>query len=544
MKIKHIFLTLVTLVGIAVLSSCGNKFIRDTGETIDKTKTQLYIGNFDGGLGHDWLETVAALYEEKNPTIQIIINNEKDMYSDSNLYINMPNYINDIYFLNGITYSNYVAKGLIADITDVVKGTIEGENESIYDKMNPTLRDYYETDDGKFYAVPFFDSIFGAVYDVDLFEEEGFYFNSDGNLICYDPNNTELSAGPNGISGDYDDGLPATFSQWKELVDTIKSFGYTPYSWNGTYDYYRLRYLTAIWADYEGKANFDLNFSFNGEYTLPSDEEPTTINIKNAYLLQKQPGKKYALDFAEYIIKNGLYDRNSFDTVNTHLMAQETYLFSAVNPNTNRIAMLLEGGWWENEARSFFNTMAKTYGQEYGFGQRRFGFMPTPKADDGSSAEGTTLISSTGNSVVVINAKTNVLDIAKDFLEFAHSDEALRIFTRMTGSVRPYDYEMTEEDFAQMTYYAKNMFEIYHNPTTQISYVSLYYHKAFVEQASFLGSKWWWNATISGKSLAEPFYEFSQNKNLTAEAYFQGLQTTYSKNAWDQKMSEYYKEVE
>lgn len=535
---KKILVLALIMLSVFSLSACNDGFYHGTEVTTDVNKTQLYVGNFDGGLGHAWLETVIDAFEEENPEVQVIINNEKDLYSDANLLTNMKNYNNDIYFLNGITYSNFVAQDLLADITDVVTGTITNEDESILDKMNPNLAEYYETEDNKFFAVPFFDSIFGLVYDVDLFEEEGFYFNTDGNMIAFDEGNTTLSSGPNGIEGDYDDGLPATYSEWETLTSNMKLFGVSPYIWTGYYDYYRMRYLTSIWADYEGKENFDLNFTFSGDYQFPEDSSSTTIDITNAYRLQEQPGKLYALNFAEDIIKGGLYTPNSFDTVNTHTMAQQEFLLSAVT--SNRIGMIVEGGWWENEARSFFDTMAKNYGEEYGFGQRRFGFMPVPKADDGSSSSRTTLVSSTGNSVVVISKTTANLEIAKNFLEFVHRDESLRTFSRMTGSIRPYDYDLEEEDLNDMSYYAKNMFEIYSNENTDISYISLYYHDAFVEKRAFLGTNFWWQTNIDGNYYTDPFYELSQDSSLTAQMYFQGLQDNYTKSRWDTQMSEYY----
>jgi len=535
---KKILVLAIFMLSVFSLSACNDGFYHGTEVTTDINKTQLYIGNYDGGLGHAWLETVIDAFEIEYPEVQVIINNEKDLYSDANLLTNMKNYNNDIYFLNGITYSNFVAQDLLADITDVVTGTITNEDESILDKMNPNLAEYYETEDNKFFAVPFFDSIFGLVYDVDLFEEEGFYFNTDGNMIAFDEGNTTLSSGPNGIEGDYDDGLPATYSEWETLTSNMKLFGVSPYIWTGYYDYYRMRYLTSIWADYEGKENFDLNFTFSGDYQFPEDSSSTTIDITNAYRLQEQPGKLYALNFAEDIIKGGLYTPNSFDTVNTHTMAQQEFLLSAVT--SNRIGMIVEGGWWENEARSFFDTMAKNYGEEYGFGQRRFGFMPVPKADDGSSSSRTTLVSSTGNSVVVISKTTANLEIAKDFVEFVHRDESLRTFSRMTGSIRPYDYDLQEEDLNDMSYYAKNMFEIYSNENTDISYISLYYHDAFVEKRAFLGTNFWWQTNIDGNYYTDPFYELSQNSSLTAVMYFQGLQDNYTKSRWDTQMSEYY----
>lgn len=543
--------TVALLLGVATvfsMTACGSVFRRDSQEELDPTKTYLYIGNYNGGLGHAWLREVADAYEALHPDVKIKINNEKDKYADATLVEKMDDYGNDMYFVNGITYQTYVARGKVADITDVVTEKLDGENRSIEDKMDETLREYYKTDDNKYYAVPFFDSIFGTVYDVDMFENDGLYFNTNGKLICDDSSNTELSAGPNGISGDYDDGLPATYTQWKELLDGIKSYSYTPYIWTGEYEYYRYRWLASVWADYEGKENFDLNMTFDGEYTFDGDTEPTEIDSSNAYLLQKQQGKKYALEMAEYIIRNNMYVKTSFDSINTHLMAQKSYLKSVessqLSEGSQRVAMIFEGGWWENEAKEFFGEMADQYANEdYAFGNRRFGFMPAPKSDDGKSADGTTLISSTGNSVVFVSAKTSVMELAKDFLQFAHSDESLRTFTRVTGAIRPYDYTLEEGDREQMTYYAKNMWDIYRSATTEISYVTLYQHDGFIEQAAYLGtnaSNWWWRSTIGKASYIDAFYEFSQESSLTAEAYFNGLQATFTEKSWTDKMSKYF----
>lgn len=531
------FFMLMTLTLTLTLSSC---FERETGQQVDENKTQLYIGLYDGDLGSEWLKEVIAKYEAKNPDVQIILNLEKDLYGDANLLTNMPSYTNDLYFLNGNTYSNYIAQGRLLEITDVVTSKIDGENKTIEDKMNDSIQKRYKLSDGKYYAVPFFDAIFGTMYDVDLFEQEGFYFNTDGVLLC-DSNNKTLSAGPNGITGDYDDGLPATISQWKEMVNTMSISGITPYTWTGMYQYYRQRFLTSIWADYEGKENFDLNMSLNGKYTFAGDSVPTDITLQNGYLLQNQKGKEYALEMAKYIIENGYYTSDSFDSVNTHQMAQQNYLLSAVNTKSNRIAMILEGGWWESGAKEFFKTMASRYGEEYAYGVRRFGFMPTPKADDGSSASGTTLISSTGNSFICISSQSQQVELAKDFLKFVHSDESLRTFTRVTGSVRPYDYTLTEEDKNAMTYFSNMMFDIYHAETTEISYITLFNNDVFVKEPSYLSNtNWFWGANINNQVYTDPFYEFSQDSSLTVSQYTKGMKEKYSKEAWDITMSKYY----
>ena len=534
---KKIVAAVLCLVTVCAVYGCS--FRRDEREEYDPTKRYLYIGNYNGGLGDAWLNALADEYMAEHSDVVIRIENDKDRFADATLLEQMDNYGYDMYFVNAVTYSNYVGRGKMLDITDIVTEDLDGESKSIADKMNPTLKEYYQTDDGKFYAVPFFDSIFGTVYDVDLFEGEGLYYNDNGELMCNDSSSDTKSAGPNGKSGDYDDGLPATFTQWKDLLDTMKyDFSITPYVWTGEYPYYRYRWLTSMWADYEGKSDFDLNMSFDGTYTFDGDSEPTVITTENAYLLQKQLGKKYALDFAEYVIDGGYYYTSSFDSTYTHMMAQHSYLDSAVYGQ--RIAMIIEGGWWENEARSFFGEIAAESGDEYAFGVRRFAFMPAPKSDDGKSDPGTTLISSTGNSVAFIAANTSEADLAKDFLRFVHTDHGLRTFTRMTGAIRPYDYELEDDDLAEMTHYAKNMWDIYHDDDTAISYVTLYHNDCFIHETSFLGSNWWWRTTVNGHEYLDAMYEFTQEPSLNAENWFLGLQETFSEENWKSRMSAYF----
>lgn len=299
----------LSLVSIFSMSAC--QFDRGDSVERDPSKTYLKVGVYNGDLGYEWLKEIANAYQAENPDVVIEFDADKDRFNAGTLLVKMDDYRNDVYFVNGIDYQTFISQGKLADITDIVAtNNIEGENETIASKLNPALRDYYnkgtETE-SKYYALPYFDAVFGTVYDVDLFEDFGFYYNTNGKLIMLDESNTELSVGPNGIDGDFDDGLPATYTEWKNLLYWLDQSGFLPYMWNKD-DFYRQRWMTSIWADYEGKANFDLNLSFDGSYKFAGDEEATTITIENGYLLQKQQGKKYALEMAEYIISGGYYD--------------------------------------------------------------------------------------------------------------------------------------------------------------------------------------------------------------------------------------------
>lgn len=91
-----------------------------------------------------------------------------------------------------------------------------------------------------------------------------------------------------------------------------------------------------------------------------------------------------------------------------------------------------------------------------------------------------------------------------------------------------------------MTHYAKNMWDIYHSDDTDISYITLYYNDCFIQEASFLGSNWWWKSTVNNKEYLDALYEFWQESSLNAENYFNGLQVTFSQSKWNDRMSKYF----
>ena len=552
------FITLVlAIIMTASLAACKPIFRRGEGDVeLDPNRDWIFVGNYNGGLGSAWLQEVIDGFMEENPTWGVYIDNDKDNYTDTTLYTNISTNRQSLYFINGITYNTYINGGKLKDITKTVTEKLPGEDMSIADKMNPSLRDYYATGGGTYYAVPFFDAPFGTVYDVDLFEKENLYFDAQGRMICnveeYFDNDDKLkytldelkSAGPDGdVSTAFDNGLPATYDQWKTLLHTMEGCSVTPYIWTGEYDYYRKRYMASIWADYEGKEAFDLNLSFNGSYKFPGDDTPTKIELSNGYRLVEQPGKKYALDMAHHIISNGYYVTTSFDGVNTHTMAQNSFLLSTTQDR--KIAMILEGAWWENEAKDYFNTMASTGGESYAYGKRRFGFMPVPKASaDLVGNSDMTMISSTGNSVICRNANVNEKqeEIATAFLKYVHSDKSLKTFTRVTGSIRPYDYELTENETKEMSYFSTQMWDLYHSDKANISYVTLT-HDVFDSAKSYLGSynglKFWWGTKVGNKTYDDPMFEFRSDSSLTPETYWAGQKTLFSEAEWKSKLSEY-----
>lgn len=533
---KVLAVAFAAVLSLSVFTACGEK-AESNNKPVDNTKTQLYVGVSDGGYGQKWINDLIERFEAVYTDIQVWPTFEKDLFSDTSLYMNMASRSEDLYFVSAITYQNYINSGLLADMTDLVTTPMNespyvtsDETESIEGKLcDDTLRDYYKTSDEKYYAIPFTHAFFGLVYDVDLFDAKRLYFNQDGTGFITSLDQPR-SLGPDGKTGlegnvDYsaDDGLPSNIDQLKTLFDRMVDIGVTPMTWNGKNTNYMERYLMSLWADYEGEYNFNLNNTFEGEYTFAGESNPTPINQSNAYLLQRQKGKAHALEIAKLIASNpDYYSKNALLPSQTHILAQDEFLTSTLTNES--IAMLVDATWWENEASGIFSEMADLGGSGYAKGQRRFAFLPTPKAEGAS--QNTTLLSVSGHSVAMISANTTKLEAAKKFIAFAHTDANLAAFTKETGVIRPFNYEIPQQDLDTMTPFAKSIFNVYNRPDTDVVYNTVYSAPARINMPSYFVD-WSWGAELSGGPTKEPIKAFREDKNLTVAQYVEGMVKMY-----------------
>ncbi len=545
--LKKIFL-LVMGFFCFTLVACTNDFYEEepsTGGEIDPNKTTIYIGNYYGGLGDKWLDVLTEQYEQTHPDVHFEIENDKTPYLLDNIKNNISSSKCSLFFVEKIYYYDMVNQGSLADISDVVTSSLSeyGETGTIEDKLDKQYKDFLANNDitkGKYYALPTYTSHYHMVYDVDLFEQKKLYIgkNSTESNIAWISGTEEntKSAGVDGEFGTYDDGLPATMPQFEKLVERMRKMNITPFIWSGQYSDYSSGILTSIYADYEGADAFALNYTFDGSAVLNGSTTPTTITKDNAYELQAQTGKLKALEFARYITSDSInYASSSGLLTSTHLEAQDEFIASRPENNGSTIkpiGMIFEGDWWENEAviNGDFNSMVNMYGDEYAYGTRRFSVMPFPKMD--GSATGKTILSTSASNAFFINnhSSEKEIEICKDFLKFCHTESALQVFTQYTGMVRPFEYELTDEQYNELTYYSKTLYEIYKSENTKIVY-DLNRCDTRIQNPSYFVFYWKWTSSTSGGVYEFPFRDFIDNKNMTAQAYFAGLKE-YHKSQW------------
>lgn len=152
---KIIALLLSALFVVTMSVGCGG-----SNDDIDTSRTQLYIGVYDGGIGTYYLDEIIRRFEEKyadyeyggKKGIQVKTYLSKTDYEATQLIANAK-YLTerDIFIMNGMSYQNLYREGVTADLTDIMTEKVygadgnlaeSGATMSIVDKMEPIFEQY------------------------------------------------------------------------------------------------------------------------------------------------------------------------------------------------------------------------------------------------------------------------------------------------------------------------------------------------------------------------------------------------------------------
>lgn len=530
-------------------------------EKINDSKTQLEVHNFDGGYGDNWLYAVKARFEEAykdvsfedgKKGVQVIITPANKKKGDALAsIISTSKY--EVYFTEYANYYSLVNNGYVEDITDVVTAALEGEQRSIQDKLSQEQKNFYGIlgEDGQphYYGVPHYASYASnLIFNVDLFEENGYYLAAQpsGDTpedYFVSKNNPEKSPGPDGQSGTWDDGLPRTYDEFFLLCDFIASDGVTPLIFSGADHGQYLNLLDAALAvEQNGYEQTMLNYTLDGSATnlckikngkLTKDPSPTQITAQNGYELARQESKYYGTEFIRRIVSNSAYHfSESLLSSFSHMDAQNKFIVS--RNDSDKVAMLVDGIWWENEADATFATMASKNGEQYSRANSNYSVMPFPKAtekDANNALAGDKLHTLYDESFSLCFMKKGLTggkrEAAAEFIRFCNTDASLVEFTETTSTYKALNYSLTEEEKGRLTAFGKSVSNL--RDSSQVVYPCAP-NDTFLNHVTFFETDTLWTSTIlNGITQNYPSQVFMKDA-ISAADYFDGMYHYFKQN--------------
>lgn len=553
-KLLAVLVSAVLCGSVVTASACGSLFI-DTGEEVDTAKSQLYVHNYNGGVGSVWLNRVIERFEKRYAEtsfaegkvgVQVIVSEDKQMRADLENTLKGST-VDDVYFAEHSYYASWAEQGLLLDITDVVQGSLAafGEEGTIEDKLSAEKKSMLtSTMKGNgYYALPHYEGFQGVSYNVTLFDKYGFYFNTDGNIIGESSNKTK-SAGPDNIAGTSDDGLPASLEQFAELCSfMVGATSVKPFVWTGMYNEYFTILLDALTTSVLGKEATEVLYSFNeganagGEVVsrlitgFSADSTPqvgtAAINETTGYLLWQREELYYVLDFAQKIFANGWYTSDSINGSYDHLMAQEDFVEGTYD-TSKEIAMLIDGNYWENEASDAIARSESTYRYDYE-SDSNFAWMPLPTTIAGDEGDSTMTLRDSMQAYAFIHANVpeERKEIAKLFLQFCYTDESLVDFTLTTGMTRDVAYDLSDAELSTLTKYAQSIWN-YRKTADKVNTDSTC--TVFHANEETLTNTFW--RTQIDTTYDRPYLAFYTG-GATARTFFEGLAKLHTRTNWD-----------
>ncbi len=504
---KKIFATAALAMAACSMFSAGCSGVgQEVVTSIDKNKTQIYLSLVIGGTGSKWLDDLVLEYNKTQTKYEFVVAYEKLNTAGVRNNINSGvtgDTVPSVYYTNQVDLQELIYSDKLEDISDILTREVDGAgNGTLQDKIGADS-DYYETvwhplasKNGEgLYMLPYADSFGGLIFDYGTYVENGFlnlaandaatksaltaqgvsFTESNGALVCsgytgtdiyfnYKEGDTIMTAGKDGKFGSYDDGQPQTIAEWEAMLAKMTAKGYKPFIWSGAAYGYVDMITGGVMAQYAGLDEYNTYHTYEGSVRINGQE--TTITPDTGYLVYGMDGFAKAVNFVNDYINNETYYHPKSKESISHTDAQGLYIL-AHRQNKNQPMMIVDGEWWENEAKPVF-AGKKLIEEGRGYGTRDYRFMLIPnlegqKGVDGNGHGSMMYALNSGAIIVPKCPDKDKLAAIKDFLCYTLTEEALRAFTVETSIANAYDYDLTAEDLSKMTPFARTVFQMYHD---------------------------------------------------------------------------------
>lgn len=516
-------------------------------DSVDKTKIQLNVFSYNGGVGSEWLDKVITRFEAdyKDATfsngrtgVQVVPDKTK-----SDVFSNMGTNNNHVIFSEVGNYSQLVTQKSVLDISDIMDKPLNeltktADTKTLKSKMYDETVDFYSFSGGKIYALPHYSFFSTLTYNKQLLTDKNLYFAKD-----YDVNgdldskfihsaSEDKSCGPDGIYGTDDDGLPATYTELFDLFNMMKNKNVTPITWAGgemVSSEYVNYLLNNVYLSLAGKDQARLNYTFDskdktitivekfeGGKAVTKEEKITADNYKK---LNSELAKYQAIKVVDTILDNALWQSGDCDSTTTTMLSTQQNYIESYNGGTP-IAMIVEGSYWYNEADNA-GYIEDTKNRFTDFdAKNNYQILPLPRVYEGTYKDvegkevGKAVYADQADSLAVINANIagdkELVELAKTFLAYCYTDESLKEFTETTRVTRSLKYAV---DVNKLDAWGKAVWNYTKAADLLLPYSSnsLYLNNR-TQQSMHIANDFW---AVSGKNV----YSYCKGSG-TAESYF------------------------
>ena len=376
--------------GITVVNNGDRIYATDADQ---KSLSVIKIGFTEAGFGREWLVEIAKSFIKANDSYEIRLEGDPSLADSMSTKLDSGENLSDIFFPLNSAWEVYASKGQLEPLDDVYASKPDGESgKTVEEKTDENYKTYakYTTKYGThYYMLPWNDTVTGIVYNVKMFNEYGWK-------------------------------IPETTDELEELCkkiiadtkDKVKPFAY-PGKIGGYFDYIG----STWWMQISGIDGVKSFFDFDSAEVYNPATQPA-LGKKQAleeFLRFYSPDKGYCI--------SGSMSKD-------HTTSQMDFI-------NGKAAMILNGNWMECEMKTNMD-------EDFTMGMMSVPYVKNAKKDaDGNYVK---VNYTAPPDYIIIPKEAANISGAKKFLTFMTSDEMLKLYTKITGSPRPFDYDLASID--------------------------------------------------------------------------------------------------
>lgn len=444
---KKIIALICSAVLLFALGSCdGRGSVEEDGVVVEGNGDRIYakadeassggenreilkIAFTEAGFGREWLVEISKAFVRENPQYELRLDGDPSLASSMSTKLETGKNLSDIFMPLNSAWETYAAQGWLEPLDDLYEMKPDGEGRGTNaEKMDEVYREYSSltlTGGTHYYIMPWNDTVTGIVYNVKMFAQYGWEI----------PETTdELETLCEKILSDTD--------------GAVKPFAY-PGKIGGYFDYIG----STWWMQSSGVDGYEEFFEF-------SSSEVYNANVQPAL------GKKQALEeFVRFFSTDKGYCITG-SMSKDHITSQMDFI-------NGKAAMIVNGNWIECE-------MQTSTPEGFEMGLMSVPYLASARKDEAGNYVKVNY--TTAPDYIIIPRQAANKTGAKAFLNFMNSDEMLSLYTRITGSPRPFDYDADNlegltnftKDVLRLRAESESIFDYSRSPLWMNGYVQKY----------------------------------------------------------------------